>query len=580
MLHEIGLELEKVEKNVLTLFTTFSNGDKIIGIEASHPGFAFALRVLYRYFLENNIKDVSVADFLKSSMSTCEPISLLEAIQIIVKHYRENNGLLESDHVVIYLGVDEYQRSAGVKCYLPTCTMSPSDKDHDFLRHIVNQCASLSCSAPISNSFFFPVFAGVQSDVWHPLVYELRWYYNFLPLNVIPANAFLDLIQSGTLQLREQIVPKFLLDIPKFLEHINILSGIMGSMVGYVDSICKIEKMRTTPWKDMHEDTFEKCFKSVNELFKPGRPISFTDLANCILQELVSPSDLHISGIIKILRHLFLFCIYFSTIDGQKKGCWFVTKAQKMVIPLLALKTFKEPESNATGLTHQIQLAIIELLQSLWVNVNSTEMIWQKWERFCAFFFALKYNCMLLLGRSSTSLSTFHQGAILPSKMSSVVVRIGPNPIRVISLDTPLDDPSSTTKRHLNTNVTYDFLTDENVFLNAPGAKGIGLFKVWHTTANNNLIFDGQQQKFPSEKLSDSKLDQIKQKAFNQIPNHFSTPNNNWFLGDFSNQSEVSFVSDSHTYCVGSEQQLHTYFGQTFIPLSFMGGGLIARNTS
>jgi len=38
--------------------------------------------------------------------------------------------------------------------------------------------------------------------------------------------------------------------------------------------------------------------------------------------------------------------------------------------------------SNATVAMQQIQFTIIKLLQTFRENVNSTEMIWQKWERF------------------------------------------------------------------------------------------------------------------------------------------------------------------------------------------------------
>jgi len=41
-------------------------------------------------------------------------------------------------------------------------------------------------------------------------------------------------------------------------------------------------------------------------------------------------------------------------IEGQKKGCWFITDTQKMVIPMLALKTLKA--ANKRNNTEMIQI--------------------------------------------------------------------------------------------------------------------------------------------------------------------------------------------------------------------------------
>lgn len=550
---EIPKYLKENEKNVLELFLTFKNCPPL-DVEHQNPSFSFALRLLYRYFLDNN-SEVQFTKFMQDTLKRFNPISVQDSLRLIVEHYRRFSKLADSEFLVIYFAFDEYQRADGT-CDLVGCIVSPS-KEHTYLSHITKDCGNLIVSPPSTNVLFFPLLVGLDLNLLKKSFDSSQYSTISLPMSFISSNRFLSLIEKQELiighfpknstELVMEKIPSELLQQTTFRQHINWLGGVVQNMVMYVVELLKFKRLENLKWSAVTETHCESALSAVkNKFYLPKQAITFNDLAHAIVQEKILPNDVHWSSKNKPIFISFNFIDFSPTpIAGQKEGCWAISKG-KILIPPINLVSFVDQMKTLMkqGTLTSTEIAIVRNLQEFISIMDSNTSSYEKFERFGAFYTALKHNCFLLLQEhgdvKNITLERFHTGAQTPREFKDIVL-VFKKPSTILTNSTALS-ANSTTLIESNGSI-HNLESTENVFLNQKG-KGVDSFKIWFDYKGNRILDMDQRKDWAEKVQSGDVLDAIT-KARPVVPNFFLNNGNFWVLGVFGRRFAVDGLDEN-----------------------------------
>ena len=269
----------------IALLITFQNGSHRQLQELENPEFAFALRLLYRYFLHDNCK-LKWPKFLEKAFKEYQPITIADAITMIIDHYKTRVN--RNEKITIYIAIDEFTRISGIEsaCKIKGCgTQNYSGLDyHDYLRHIMEALNSLQVD--FKDLTLLPVYAGTYSDTIRKVAMASGLRLEYVNLSFISSSSLLDKVLDKEIEYISTKIttPSSILEVPEFRYHITIFGGIIQYMANYLmalwDQLLFLRDL--TSWKKLD---FIGTFGNVKNHYPRAEKPDFFALAYFVLQE-------------------------------------------------------------------------------------------------------------------------------------------------------------------------------------------------------------------------------------------------------------------------------------------------------
>ena len=201
-----------------------------------------------------------------------------------------------------------------------------------------------------------------------------------------------------------------------------------------------------------------------------------------------------------------------------------------------------------------------------WMNGQG----WHAWERFGAWFVALKYNCHLILGKTQISLQEFHHGATFPdhykSFFQSTTIQMDANtPYVLVKLEEPFD---CTGQKFLDSkNVPHDYKTP-GVYQFKDNTQYFDFCTVFNIVGSHTILVDFDQRKAQSNKTYKPTAELAD--AVKDLRAKNSDPNFQILIGVVSKSSQVTLPTSSSQFYVIDSSCISKYYGESFAQLPFL----------
>jgi hypothetical protein len=466
-----------ITEKKLCVIVPYYNGHEPQPVEQNmHIEASFSWRLLHRVFIEGNGKEL--AEWFRSCIpSNAAQLTLDLALQII---YRKlvNLGLIENALFYLFLGIDEYQKIHKVNCLR-------KDPEISILRELMQSIGNYISVSRKSGLVLLPMFAGTDWDVISGSSIANSSYFltKRLPMK---------LLSKEEIKLAIRKHPKFscLLKYSAVHRHLFYLGGVPRWIVDYL-----LELQRRV---DLTKDPFiplEKLNETYSAIWSLYISSYFTELdsidliklaAYSLSSELVHPDDMFNGNGIRWSRMRdSSLCMLVEHIEGM---C-------RVLVPYtLFIRVSQIPicEKMKTG-----ERRLIESLYSLHRHVDEVAydlQPWQLWEKFGAYFYALRINSLIVIGRNEVYLSQLLHGAIMTDDILELKVQLIPTKV-FSSFDILQEETPRFISCKGNVNEKMDWSTGECIVVNGDSGPGVDIFFALRSYDSSRVIFFLDQRK-------------------------------------------------------------------------------------
>jgi len=118
----------------------------------------------------------------------------------------------------------------------------------------------------------------------------------------------------------------------------------------------------------------------------------------------------------------------------------------------------------------------------------------QSWEKFGAYFYSLKVNSFLILGKSCVSLGEFFRGALVAENIRDIQVNLVPAEV-FICQDAFGADTTSLISRQNNPLEVVDWIKTGRIAVNGDGGEGVDIFFAERNAVDNKVVVFVDQRK-------------------------------------------------------------------------------------
>jgi hypothetical protein len=119
---------------------------------------------------------------------------------------------------------------------------------------------------------------------------------------------------------------------------------------------------------------------------------------------------------------------------------------------------------------------------------------WQLWEKFGAYFYALRINSFLVLGKSQVTVGELLNGALIAEDIRSVQIQLVPTSV-FTSQDAFGADTSSEISRQHNPKKVVDWIKSGYIVINGDGGEGVDIFFAQRNAVEDQVVVFVDQRK-------------------------------------------------------------------------------------
>jgi len=540
-------ENPSLPKHIVELFITYHNGHNPTDFfDKKNPAAAFAWRILHRFFLENRQQTTLNAFFHTiENQFEWESFQIPQALSLVAKAYREAHSLSKDERILIYLGLDEFNRM-GSTCNCPR--FSP----HLHLRHLVEELGNVYVEPPTGTTLVF-CMAGVYLQPLQAITNESGFPLKHIPISLIQEKTFLSsLCKTFSWDEKTITINHEWFDFPSFRKALTFWTGIPGYSVKFLKEL--FDKMLAS--KKSIAESSEIIEQIQRELIEhvAGR---LAELPYQGLLDLVARSIIQEPAILsqEWLSH------------NEKYGTW--DKAQKsglclihnglVKIPLCYLMVFFHFHLNlwffeffffayfsTPKLTKQLAPSSSGKVDPLQASINTfiTEVDerlmkdpdWVLWENFGACYHAMKINSFLRLGFKKIHLHQLHKGAVIHEEINDLQVCL--KEVSLVRSSVPMNPKlPANLMRFKEYGNSFDWSSGSFVVWNEHDGEGIDSWSCYHLP-DGKLVIDGDQRKAVSGKLGTKPLADLVGNALAVLPTEIENKDIFRIVGVFSGKAE------------------------------------------
>lgn len=460
--------------NKLSVIVPYFNGhnpqpvETTMSIEAS-----FSWRLLHRVFIEHNGADFK--HWFRARLPRNGGGLTLEcALEVI--HRKLVDLELSEGLSYLFVGIDEYQKIDEVNAF----AMNSSTKTS--LWELVEVIGSYLHKGRSSGPILLPLFAGTDWKAIDSIANASIYATERLPMTLLTA----DEVQQS---VRNQPELVHLLNHATVERHLFYLGGVPRWTVQYILSL-QSELSRT-------EGDALETMKTIYD------SIVLKYVSSCY-------STLNDRDLLKLAAYSLSslpVCTESNDIDGYKWSrlrdsslCLLID--DRVVVPYALLLrvsqvcTFQNlAEQNFLDVLKRMHKHVDELAYDL--------QPWQLWEKFGAYFYALRINSLIVLGKTNVSVPQLLFGAIMTDDLDDIEVDLTPTKV-FWSSDALTEDTPRCIKRDNNARELIDWTEGKFVVINGFGGIGVDIFFTLpqHGTTNKVLFLDQRKRTHGSFGLS------------------------------------------------------------------------------
>jgi hypothetical protein len=471
ILQEMGL------KNALSVSIPYFNGFKPVELEAYLPIEAsFSWRLLYKFFLDGNC-DSSFGEWLNLALPVNGYLLNL-ATAFAVIHRKLSQSRAGPFH--LFVGIDEYQKIEEVGA-------RPKNPNSTCLRELVEAISDFICSN-FSELIVLPMLAGTDFSVIQSGSIANSSYYltERLPMKLLTLEEVFRSIESN---------PKFahLLSYVQIRRHLFYLGGVPRWIVDYITEVVK--KSRTGTVK---LEVICQCYHTIVERYASNyfEPLQVEDklklAAYSISALTVNPSHFFSSEVKWSKLRDSSICLLVKQDDNLDKSESFYVQ-----IPYSLFIHIADHIEAKTPIFSSEQRAFIETIKELHYKVDSLLFDlqpWQLWEKFGAYFYALRMNAFLILGKSCVSIGEFLKGALIAENIRDIEINLAPANVFFSQDSFGADTTFSISKQH-NKQEKVDWIKKRCVKVNGDNGEGVDIFFAQGNAVDNSPIIFVDQRK-------------------------------------------------------------------------------------
>jgi hypothetical protein len=444
------------------------------------------------FFLDGNC-DIPF-DRWFSNMLPCNggSLDLRVALDVILKKLRQQ---CDSGSIHLFLGIDDYQKIKRIGA-------QPKNKESTCLRELVEVIGTL-ISYGSSELILLPMFAGTDLSVINTAsIPNSSFLIERLPMTLLTLEELFKMIENHESY-------RHLLNNADVLKHLFFLGGVPRWIVDFLLVI--VRRMDTTMEKrvlkvveDSFKETIRRYVSGNFEILSVEQKILLA--AYSISGQVTNASSEFVPGIKWSKLRDSSLCLLIEADIETAEGYFSVHVPYSLFViiarfPNKILDEIKSPE----------QLAFVQVVREFHESVDSLLFLvqpWQLWERFGAYFYALRVNALLLLGRSVISVREFLNGALVATDIANIKIKLVLAQVFLCKTAFGPETIPHISSRH-DTLDGIDWIERGFIVVNGNGGGGVDIFFAETVAADNTVIVFLDQRKRVYGKLHSCKINSI-----------------------------------------------------------------------
>eukprot|EP01031_Cornospumella_fuschlensis_P024696 gene24696-29842_t len=487
---------------LVAVFVVYNNGhslqeaDKVLNINTT-----LAVRMLHAFFQENLTSDaIEFSEMMESVIereSFFADLTIAVACKVIRTGLEQLGKLKSGDRMRLYLAVDDYQAINENKAF-PECKLSGEGLEQQTkLGQLCQILVDASLELMQHNICLYPIFAGVE---WG----KTKYFGSSNPLLAKVTPGFLSI--SGSYQIAASLCPQGLRssvfvncyvevgDIPRlavrFLEDGKRLPGSSEDILSLRSSIL------TNHGIGQSDGLLPQAQLKLIAFAIVGGSVDPT--AESVIEQLTW-EQLANRGIIQISSDRINVCYAFLF-----RFCQPETRRE-----------FQECSNSSSSLA---QFYLWNALRHVIVELPDARDLesWQKWERFGAYYHAIRINSLLVLGANQVKLQTLFNNSSIPSSLRGRECCL--RPAQVFMAHESISADFDLTRICEKDNETYHVNAfDQNccyVICNGTNGAGVDIWFALSRAHGSHQVFDlfADQRKLDCRPLTTKLLQDLDQK--------------------------------------------------------------------
>jgi hypothetical protein len=455
----------------LGILVPYIHGFSITPVENSmNIGASLSWRLLYRCFLFNN--SVIFTKWMQTRLpSNAAEMNLQLALEVIRKKWGQLNPLIRNEVLHIFVGIDEYQV---INDIVGNREKQPPLQD-------LIDALSVVLDSPNSNFKLYPMMAGTDVSAASVLSCS-KTLTERMPMTLLSfadVENMISSVENGDLLLKKAPVRR----------HLLYLGGVPRWIVLYASPL--IEAL--TAKRKLDLDDYDAVFEDIKELY-----------ADKLLQPLKK------QDIIKLAAYSLSGCTvneYESPVAStpwsklRDKSVCILNRDKKVVVPYSVLLYLATLDLNA--IDDEPSKCLIKCIKGLIEDVDDQvceEPLWRLWEKFGAYFHALRINALLVIGKNIVKVDDLFKDALINCSVTESLV-LKPTLVAK-SLDT-LDSCKSPEIRLIgHQSETRNWTNEGIIVLNGHSGRGVDVFFAVRTISGKSVVFLDQRKRAADSELS------------------------------------------------------------------------------